>query len=100
MMSLGFLGTFVAYSATQNLLSSIIPGLLGYWSVATIYAAFCVGALLLAPSFISFFKPKWSMVAGAVTYAAFMAANLKPTWPSMIITASFLGLGASILWAA
>lgn len=37
-------------SATQNLLSSLLDkNDLGYYVLATIYAAFCVGALLVAP---------------------------------------------------
>lgn len=40
------------------------------------------------------------MIVGSLTYAGFMAANLKPEWATLIPTAVALGLGASMLWAA
>ena len=47
---------------TQTIESSIVPGQLGYWSVATIYAAFAVGALILSSGVVSKISPKVCIV--------------------------------------
>lgn len=40
------------------------------------------------------------MVLGSITYALFMVANLYPDYYTLIPSATLLGVGASILWAA
>jgi len=100
LMSVAFLGIFSAFGATQNLVSSIIPGNLGYWSVATVYVAFCFGALLISPALTKLLKPRLSLVLGSLTYLGFILANLWPDWATLIPTAALLGVGAAVLWAA
>jgi len=99
-LSLSFCGIFAAWNAVQNLISSIVPGLLGYWSIAALYASFCFGSLLVAPALTKILQSRVSMVLGSLTYVGFMVANLKPLWETLIPTAVLLGIGASILWAA
>jgi len=99
-MNVGFMGIFAAFNATQNLESSIVSGILGYWAVAAIYAAFCFGALFVSSPAVNLLKPKLSMIIGSLSYAGLMAGNIFPSWAVLIPAASLCGLGASVLWAA
>jgi MFS family permease len=97
-LSLGFFGMFIAYSATQNLESSLNADV-GYWSVATIYFTITV-LTLIAPPAVAWAGPRISMVFGGVCFVVFMAANLHPIWATMIPASFLLGAGASALWTA
>lgn len=98
-MSFSMLGIFIAYNALQNLVSSFL-GVLGYWSVATIYISFSFSAALIGPSVVAYLKPKLSLFIGALCYTSFVVANKWPMLWTLIPTATALGIGASILWTA
>jgi len=97
-MTVSMLLLFIAYNSVQNLASSI--GSTGYYALASIYGSLCLSTLLVAGSFVSYFKPKISLIFGCLCYLTFIIANRWPTTTSLIPTAIVLGFGGAILWAA
>ncbi|KAH3767213.1 transporter, major facilitator subfamily protein [Pelomyxa schiedti] len=98
-VSTSFFFVFLAFNGTQTIESSIVPGDLGYWSVATIYITFAVSALFLSSGVVKKLSPKWSMAIGTIAYAVYVGANLYPQYYTLIPTAAMVGVSASILWA-
>ena len=68
LVSLSFFFIFFAFSGTQSLLSSILPGDLGYWSLGCIYLSFTIGSLLLSTIAVTILTPKWAMFIGSFFY--------------------------------
>jgi len=95
---LGFFLIFVAFSTTQNLVSSLIPGKLGTVTLAVLYIAFCLSSLFISSSATELMTPKWALVAGASTYCCFIAANINPQAWILVPAAALSGLGAGLLW--
>ena len=68
LVSLAFFFTFFASSGTNSLLSSILPGNLGYWSLGCIYLSFTIGSLFLSTIAVTILTPKWAMFIGSFFY--------------------------------
>lgn len=68
LVSVSFFFVFFAFSGTQSLLSSILPGDLGYWSLGCIYLSFTIGSLLLSTISVTLLTPKWAMFIGSFFY--------------------------------
>jgi len=100
LLSISFFLIFVAFSTTQNLESSLIPGLLGRWSLAALYASFCVSSLFIATPIANLLPPRFALLVGGAAYIPLTAANLYPSWGTLIPAAVVLGCGAGILWSA
>ncbi|XP_024382597.1 UNC93-like protein 3 [Physcomitrium patens] len=99
-LSFSFLFTFLAYSALQNLESSIHEDDgLGSTSVGVLYLSLTFSSLG-APLFVVWLGTKRALLVGLSGYWVFTAANLYPTWTTMIPASLFLGFTASILWCA
>lgn len=81
-------------------MSSLLPGNLGYWSIACIYITFTLSSLLLSSAFVIAVTVKWSLFIGGVLYLGFIIANIWPDWVTLVPGALVLGIGASIIWAA
>ncbi|KAG1707504.1 UNC93-like protein MFSD11 [Nymphon striatum] len=71
----------------------------GYTSLAIIYAVFSLSNWL-APSVISFLRPKITMMVGAVIYCLFIAQFLYPITSVLYVGSALIGFGAAILWTA
>lgn len=71
LVSMSFFFIFFAFSGTQSLLSSILPGDLGYWSLGCIYLSFTIGSLLLSTISVTILTPKWAMFIGSFFYRNF-----------------------------
>jgi MFS family permease len=99
-LSTSFFLIFFAYSTTQNLESSLIPGKLGYWSLAALYASFCVSSLFIASPIANLLPPRFALLIGGAAYIPLTAANLYPRWATLIPAAVVLGCGAGVLWTA
>jgi len=109
LLSFGFLSIFVAFSATQNLETSLNGGTaerfkatkltVGSSSMALLYLVFALSCVL-APPIVQSLGPRTSLVAGGLCYVAFMAANLNPRWRFMLPAAALNGLGAAVVWCA
>jgi len=78
--SLTFLLIFLAYSAAQNLESSLNSDEdLGTTSLGILYLSFTVCSFVATP-FVRRFGSKNSVILGTLGHWLFMASNLFPSW--------------------
>ncbi|XP_031396379.1 UNC93-like protein 3 [Punica granatum] len=97
-LSCGFLLIFLAYGAAQNLETSVnTTGNLGTISLGILYVSFTIfslGASLVVRALGS----KNAVLLGTTGYWLFIAANLRPSWYTMIPASLYLGFASSIIW--
>ncbi|XP_052175908.1 UNC93-like protein 3 [Diospyros lotus] len=97
-LSSAFLLIFLAYGAAQNLESTInTEDDLGTISLGILYSSFTAFSVI-ASLVVRFLGSKNALVLGTTGYWFFIAANLKPTWYTMVPTSLYLGFAASIIW--
>eukprot|EP00164_Ancoracysta_twista_P005353 GFYU01007322.1.p1 GENE.GFYU01007322.1~~GFYU01007322.1.p1 ORF type:complete len:437 (+),score=106.17 GFYU01007322.1:55-1365(+) len=96
LMSMGFLGVFLAFNASQGLQTTINKDW-GYWYQSTLYLAFSL-ATLVAPPLCSYLGPRGSLVLGGCTYLGVIIGNISPTPYALLPLNALLGFGAAILW--
>ncbi|PON68603.1 Ion channel regulatory protein [Parasponia andersonii] len=97
-LSSAFLFIFLAYGAAQNLESSVnTEHDLGTTSLGILYTSFTFFSLI-ASIVVRFLGSKYALVLGTTGYWLFVAANLKPTWFTMVPASLYLGFAASIIW--
>ncbi|CAA6654928.1 unnamed protein product [Spirodela intermedia] len=97
-LSFGFLFVFSAYSAAQNLESTVnTEDDLGTTSLGILYLSFTFFSLT-ASSMVKFLGSKNALVLGSTGYWLFIASNLKPCWYTMVPASLYLGYAASIIW--
>ncbi|KAK8665929.1 hypothetical protein V6N13_006085 [Hibiscus sabdariffa] len=97
-LSCSFLLVFLAYGAAQNLETTVnARGNLGTVTLGILYVSFAVFSLF-ASLVVRVMGSKNALVLGTTGYWLFIAANLKPTWYTMIPVSLFLGFAASIIW--
>ncbi|CAI5484065.1 unnamed protein product [Closterium sp. Yama58-4] len=95
-----FLALFAAYSAIQNLETSLHPRAgMGAVSLAVIYGGIVVFAPL-APAVIRYLRPRGAMLVGMSGYCAYIAANAVDSSWLLLLSAGYLGASASVLWVA
>ncbi|KAH7843919.1 hypothetical protein Vadar_022405 [Vaccinium darrowii] len=86
--------------AAQNLETSInTEEDLGTISLGILYSSFTVFSLV-ASLVVRYLGSKNALVLGTTGYWLFIAANLKPTWYTMVPASLYLGFAASIIWVA
>ncbi|CAI9098189.1 OLC1v1034798C1 [Oldenlandia corymbosa var. corymbosa] len=99
-LSWAFLLIFLAYGAAQNLESTInTDGNLGTISLGILYLSFTFFSMI-ASAVVGTLGSRNALVLGTTGYWLFIAANLKPTWYTMIPASLYLGFTASIIWVA
>ncbi|KAL8480532.1 hypothetical protein ACS0TY_027175 [Phlomoides rotata] len=99
-LSWAFLLIFLAYGAVQNLESTInTEGDLGTISLGILYVSFAVFSVV-ASLVVKKMGAKNALVLGTTGYWLFTAANLKPSWYTMVPASLYLGFAASIIWVA
>ncbi|GJP86476.1 hypothetical protein CLOP_g16501 [Closterium sp. NIES-67] len=99
-VGLAFLLLFAAYSAMQNLETSLHPTAgMGAASLAVIYGGIVVFAPL-APAVIRYLRPRAAMLVGMSGYCAYIAANAVDSSWVLLLSAAYLGACASVLWVA
>ncbi|KAK8561805.1 hypothetical protein V6N13_149043 [Hibiscus sabdariffa] len=97
-LSCSFLLVFLAYGAAQNLETTVnAQGNLGTVTLGILYVSFAVFSLF-ASLVVRVMGSKNALVLGTTGYWLFIAANLEPTWYTMIPVSLFLGFAASIIW--
>lgn len=100
LLSISFLFVFLAYSATQNLESSInADGNLGSVSLGALYLSLTICSVG-APYPVKWLGSKKGILLGISGYWMFILANLFPSWYTMIPASLFLGFTAALLWVA
>ncbi|GFY93264.1 major facilitator superfamily protein [Actinidia rufa] len=99
-LSSAFLFIFLAYGAVQNLESTInTEADLGTVSLGILYSSFTVFSLV-ASLVVRSLGSKNALVLGTTGYWLFIAANLWPSWYTMVPASLYLGFAASIIWVA
>uniref|UniRef100_A0A453JXQ9 UNC93-like protein 3 n=1 Tax=Aegilops tauschii subsp. strangulata TaxID=200361 RepID=A0A453JXQ9_AEGTS len=100
-LSAAFVCLFSAYSAAQNLQSTVNDeGDLGTVSMGVLYTSFTLFAVAASPV-VRWLGASRALVIGTSGYLLFILANLVPTWcvPYTMVPASlYLGFTASIIW--
>ncbi|OVA03523.1 Ion channel regulatory protein [Macleaya cordata] len=97
-LSCAFLLIFLAYGAAQNLQSTVnTEHNLGTTSLGILYVSFTFFSLF-ASTTVRMLGSKNALVLGTTGYWLYVAANLKPSWYSMVPAALYLGFAASIIW--
>ncbi|KAK6140280.1 hypothetical protein DH2020_025976 [Rehmannia glutinosa] len=95
-----FLLIFLAYGAVQNLESTInTEDDLGTISLGILYVSFAIFSVV-ASLVVKKLGAKNALVLGTSGYWLFTAANLKPSWYTMVPASVYLGFAASIIWVA
>ncbi|XP_057514019.1 UNC93-like protein 3 isoform X3 [Actinidia eriantha] len=99
-LSSAFLFIFLAYGAAQNLESTInTEADLGTISLGILYLSFTVFSLV-ASLVVRSLGSKNALVLGTTGYWLFIAANLWPSWYTMVPASLYMGFAASIIWVA
>uniref|UniRef100_A0A0D6R3Q3 UNC93-like protein 3 n=1 Tax=Araucaria cunninghamii TaxID=56994 RepID=A0A0D6R3Q3_ARACU len=99
-LSFTFLFVFLAYAAAQNLESSVNSEKnLGTTSLGILYLSFTVCSFVATP-IVRRLGSKNSLILGTSGYWLFIAANLFPSWYTMVPASLYLGFTASIIWVA
>ncbi|XP_022767506.1 UNC93-like protein 3 [Durio zibethinus] len=97
-LSCAFLLVFLAYGAAQNLETTVnAEGNLGTVSLGILYVSFAFFSLF-ASLVVRVLGSKNAVVLGTTGYWLYIAANLKPTWYTMIPVSLYMGFAASIIW--
>ncbi|KAJ9186227.1 hypothetical protein P3X46_005754 [Hevea brasiliensis] len=97
-LSSAFLLVFLAYGAAQNLETTVNTEQgLGTISLGILYLSFTFFSLV-SSLVVRFLGSKNAMVLGTTGYWLFIAANLMPTWYTMVPASLYLGFAASIIW--
>ncbi|XP_022096277.1 protein unc-93 homolog A-like isoform X2 [Acanthaster planci] len=95
-LSLAFLFNFTAYSALQNLQSSL-HATAGVASLAVIYGGIIISSLF-APALIRAIGTKWAIAVCIFCYTLFTIANYYPREYTLIPAGLILGLAGAPLW--
>ncbi|XVE96844.1 hypothetical protein REPUB_Repub02eG0258100 [Reevesia pubescens] len=97
-LSCAFLLVFLAYGAAQNLQTTVnAEGNLGTVSLGILYVSFAFFSLF-ASLVVRILGSKNAVVLGTTGYWLYIAANLKPTWYTMVPVSLYMGFAASIIW--
>ncbi|KAF9679905.1 hypothetical protein SADUNF_Sadunf06G0064100 [Salix dunnii] len=97
-LSSAFLLIFLAYGAAQNLETTLnTKDDMGTISLGILYVSFTFFSLI-ASLVVRFMGSKNAVLLGTSGYWLFIAANLKPTWYTMVPASLYLGFAASIIW--
>ncbi|CAH0585566.1 unnamed protein product [Chrysodeixis includens] len=100
-ISLAFMFHFTAYSGAANLQSSINADAgLGTASLAAVYAGLIFSNIFMSVVVIKWFGTKWAISLSFITYMPYIAAQLYPTFYTMIPAGLIVGLGGGPLWCA
>ncbi|KAK3140028.1 hypothetical protein QOZ80_5AG0394390 [Eleusine coracana subsp. coracana] len=98
LLSAAFLFVFLAYHAAQNLQSTVnTDENLGSLSLALLYTSFTAFAAV-GSAVVRRMGSRRALVVGTSGYLLFIAANLAPTWYTMVPASLYLGFTASIIW--
>ncbi|XP_065054633.1 protein unc-93 homolog A-like [Rhopilema esculentum] len=101
LVSLSFSVTFMSFASLQNLQSSLNPvGGLGVASLSVSYSLAILTGIFASSMIVKKKGCKWSLMVFTFCYAPFAAANLYPTWYTMIPASVIIGIAAGPVWTA
>ncbi|CAL5092957.1 unnamed protein product [Urochloa decumbens] len=97
-LSSAFLFVFLAYHAAQNLQSTVnTDENLGSISLGVLYTSFTAFSAV-GSAVVRWMGSRRALVVGTSGYLLFIAANLAPSWYTMVPASLYLGFTASIIW--
>ncbi|XP_043698830.1 UNC93-like protein 3 [Telopea speciosissima] len=97
-LTMAFLLIFLAFGAAQNLQSTLNSEQnLGSTSLGILYLSLTLFSVVASPV-VRILGSKNSLVLGTTGYLLFIAANLKPSWYTMVPASFYMGFAASITW--
>ncbi|XP_048429471.1 UNC93-like protein 3 [Pyrus x bretschneideri] len=97
-LSCAFLLIFLAYGAAQNLETSVnTEDDLGTISLGILYLSFTFFSMVASPV-VRALGSKNALILGTTGYWLFIAANLIPSWYTMVPASLYMGFAASIIW--
>ncbi|XP_038220754.1 UNC93-like protein [Zerene cesonia] len=100
-ISLAFMVQFTAYSGAANLQSSInAEAGLGTASLAAVYAGLIFSNIFLPVVVIRWLGTKWAMSLSFVAYMPYIAAQVWPSFYTLIPAGLIVGLGGGPLWCS
>ncbi|CAG9561739.1 unnamed protein product [Danaus chrysippus] len=100
-MSLAFMIHFTAYNGTANLQSSInAEAGLGTTSLAVVCAGFIISNMFLPIIVIKWLGTKWTISLSFLAYLPYFAAQMYPSFYTLIPAAFIMGIGGAPLWCA
>ena len=92
LVSLSFSVTFMSFASLQSLQSSLNPvGGLGVASLSVSYSLAILTGIFASSMIVKKKGCKWSLVVFTFCYVSFAAANLYPTWYTMIPASVIIG---------
>ncbi|EES17219.1 UNC93-like protein 3 isoform X1 [Sorghum bicolor] len=98
LLSSAFLFVFLAYHAAQNLQSTVnTDENLGDISLGVLYTSFTAFSAV-GSAVVRWMGSKRALAVGTSGYLLFIAANLVPSWYTMVPASLYLGFTASIIW--
>ncbi|CAN6329481.1 unnamed protein product [Urochloa humidicola] len=98
LLSSAFLFVFLAYHAAQNLQSTVnTDENLGSISLGVLYTSFTAFSAV-GSAVVRWMGSRRALVVGTSGYLLFIAANLVPSWYTMVPASLYLGFTASIIW--
>lgn len=97
-LSIAFLLVFLSFGAAQNLQSTLnTEDDLGTTSLGILYLSFTFFSVV-ASMVVRILGSKNALLIGTTGYVFYVAANLKPTWYTLVPASVYLGFCASIIW--
>ena len=91
-VSLGFLFTFMAFQAIQNLQSSLYSDpKLGLASLAVVYAALVLSCMFVPPMMIGKLGAKYTIMLSMSGYVIYTLSMFYPRWGTLIPASFILG---------
>ncbi|CAH1171251.1 unnamed protein product [Phaedon cochleariae] len=106
LLGISFMLIFTAFQTMGNIQKTITDSIYkddpsfdvkAFYSLAIIYVFFSVFNWS-APSVISLIGPKFSMVAGGITYLLFIMSFLIPMSWLLYLMSAVIGIGAAMIW--
>lgn len=99
-LSVAFVLIFTSYSVAQTFQTSSSYAKDGAFALGILYLVFCLANLALSSYVIRLLGLRSTLIISSMTYAFFIAVNIKYHKWALYITAFLLGLGAALLWTA
>ncbi|CAM2702413.1 unnamed protein product [Rotaria socialis] len=99
-LSVSFFFIFTSYSVAQTFQTSSDYAKSGAFAIGIIYLLICVSNAGLSAYIIRLLGVRLTLILSSITYALFIACNIRYNIWSLYICAFLLGFGAALLWTA
>ncbi len=100
LLTTGFFFVFAAFNTVQMLESSVLSDKqLAFTTLSVIYAVFAA-TNIVAPKVVSLLGPRLGMFLGSLCYVLLVAANIFPSWGTLVPASALVGVGAGVLWTS